>query len=289
MTVDPGQGTPPQPPAPDQPVLSRRHAAGAEGARGLLFTVLGEFVLPGTGSAWTSTVIDVLARLGVEEKASRQALMRTAADGWLRAERVGRRTCWWLTDAASTLLTEGTARIFTFTAVMPDWDGRWLVVLARVPETDRPARHRLRTRLAWAGLGSPSPGVWVSTHLDRFDEARDALREAGVLDDAQIFLASHAGGGEPGRLVRQAWDLTGIEAEYEQFLAEFEEERGGDALPRLISLVHAWRRFPWVDPALPRELLPAPWRGESAAALFARRHDEWAPGARAAWRRLDRR
>ena len=74
------------------PTLSRRHAAGAESARGLLFTVLGEFVLPAGGSAWTSTIIEVLSRLGVEEKASRQALMRTAADGWLRSERVGRRS-----------------------------------------------------------------------------------------------------------------------------------------------------------------------------------------------------
>ena len=61
-------------------------------ARGLLFTVLGEFVLPTGGPAWTSAFIDVLGRLGVEEKATRQALMRTAADGWLASERVGRRT-----------------------------------------------------------------------------------------------------------------------------------------------------------------------------------------------------
>lgn len=55
-------------------------------------TCRGEFVLPGEGSAWTSAFIGVLSRLGVEEKASRQALMRTAADGWLASERVGRRT-----------------------------------------------------------------------------------------------------------------------------------------------------------------------------------------------------
>ena len=34
------------------PALSRRHAAGAASARGLLFTVLGEFVLPAGGWAW---------------------------------------------------------------------------------------------------------------------------------------------------------------------------------------------------------------------------------------------
>src|SRR5580692_12910277 len=111
------------------PELSRRHAAGAESARGLLFTVLGEFVLPAGGSAWTSAFIDVFARLGVEEKAARQALMRTAADGWLSPERIGRRTVWRLTPAAERLLRDGTERIFGFTAAADDWDGRWTVVI----------------------------------------------------------------------------------------------------------------------------------------------------------------
>src|SRR5262245_5424335 len=93
------------------PTMSRRHAAGAHSARGLLITVLGEFVLPGGGEAWTSALIDVLGRMGTEEKASRQALMRMAGDGWLTAERIGRRTKWHLTDSAERLLTEGTQRI----------------------------------------------------------------------------------------------------------------------------------------------------------------------------------
>ena len=86
--------TKPPTPAGPAPTLLRRHAAGAESARGLLFTVLGELVLPTGGEAWTSAFIDVFGRLGVEEKAARQALMRTAADNWLSSERVGRRTLW---------------------------------------------------------------------------------------------------------------------------------------------------------------------------------------------------
>jgi phenylacetic acid degradation operon negative regulatory protein len=271
------------------PTLSRRHAAGAESARGLLFTVLGEFVLPAGGSVWTSTVIDVLGRLGVEEKATRQALMRTAADGFLRSERVGRRTRWWLNDAGSTLLTDGTARIFGFRAAAAAWDGRWLLVLARVPETERPTRHRLRTRLAWAGLGNPSPGLWLSPHADRVDEVRAVLEDAGVLADAQLFVGAHAGGAPLAGLVRQAWDLASVEVGYEQFLAEFGAgDDDADALTRVSELVHAWRRFPWLDPVLPRELLPSPWSGESAAALFVRRHEQWAPQARTQWQSLDR-
>lgn len=272
------------------PRLSRRHAAGSGSARSVLFTVLGEFVLPFGGSAWTSAFIDVLARLGVEEKAARQALMRTAADGWLTSQRVGRRTRWCLTPPAEHMLTEGTARIYGFSHAAQRWDGRWLLVLARAPETERPSRHLLRTRLAWAGFGSPTPGVWVCPHPERLAEAEQVLAEAGV-SDAQIFLGTHAGGRDLASMVRQAWDLNEVEKRYEQFLADFTRPSRGsplacDPVARLIELVHAWRRFPALDPALPRELLPARWRGVEAALLFDRQHANWAPDAGAEWRRI---
>jgi phenylacetic acid degradation operon negative regulatory protein len=273
---------------PEAPTLSRRHSAGAESARGLLFTVLGEFVLPGGGAVWTSTLIDVLGRFGVEEKATRQALMRTAADGWLASERSGRRTRWQLSAAASRLLTEGTERIFGFRTDGASWDGRWLLVIVRVPETERTARHRLRTRLAWAGLGSPSPGIWLSPHPDRLDEVRAVLDDAGMLADAQLFVGGYAGGGELARLVQQAWDLDAIRADYDQFLAQFASPDVTDPLVAVVDLVHSWRRFPSTDPLLPRELLPRPWSGDAAARLFAGRHESWAPAARAQWAELDR-
>src|SRR5215475_6884798 len=165
---------------PVPPALSRRHAAGATSARGLLLTLLGEFVLPGDGTAWTSAVIAAFARLGVEEKATRQALMRTAAAGWLRAERVGRRTRWHLTDAAVVMLTDGAERIYSFTGATLSWDGRWLLVAVRMPDGDRSARHIVRTRLNWAGFGSLGPGLWISTHPEREGEVVQVLREAGL-------------------------------------------------------------------------------------------------------------
>jgi phenylacetic acid degradation operon negative regulatory protein len=267
----------PAPLAPEPvPALSRRHAAGAASARGLLFTVLGEFVLPTGGSAWTSVFIEVFGRLGVEEKAIRQALARTAADGWIRPERHGRRTRWWLTPDGDRLLTEGTERIYAFASSQHDWDGTWLLVLARVPETGRSARHLLRTRLSWAGLGSPAPGVWITTHAERQAEV------------AQIFTAEHRGGGDLAALVAQAWDLPTIEQRYEEFLAEFASPSATDPLIRLTELVHAWRRFPAIDPGLPAGLLPARWSGARAAKLFAARHARWSPDAVMQWIRLNK-
>ena len=269
------------------PTMSRRHAAGAGSARALLFTVLGEFVLPGGGHVWTSSLIDVFARLGVEEKATRQALMRTAADGWLVSERHGRRTRWRLTPRAEQLLVDGTRRIYGFSGVAAEWDGRIVLVLARVPESDRSTRHLLRTRLGWAGFGSPAPGVWLSTHADRVAEVEELLATAEVTD-ARIFAAQHCGGADLESMVRQAWDLSAVEARYQEFLDEFASPRAGDPLARLVELVHAWRRFPSLDPELPRALLPADWSGERAAGLFAKRHARWAADATAQWGALER-
>ncbi|HEY7014220.1 MAG TPA: PaaX family transcriptional regulator C-terminal domain-containing protein, partial [Streptosporangiaceae bacterium] len=56
---------------------------------------------------------------------------------------------------------------------------------------------------------------------------------------------------------------------------------------RQVELVHAWRRFPAIDPALPRELLPARWSGLTAAQLFADRHERWSADAQAEWKRLN--
>ena len=269
------------------PALSRRHAAGAPSARGLLFTLLGEFVLPGGGTAWTSAVLAALARLGIEEKTTRQALMRTAASGWLDAEKAGRRTRWRLTGSAQKMLTEGADRIYSFAGPAESWDGRWLLVYARIPESDRRARHVVRSRLSWAGFGSLGPGLWISPHPGREDEAISVLREAGVAADAHVFVARRSGLAEVQVMVAEAWDLGAIEEQYEAFLEEFRAAVPADVLARQIELVHAWRRFPAVDPALPRELLPARWSGLKAAQLFADRQQRWSAGAKREWERLN--
>ena len=269
------------------PTLSRRHAAGAPSARGLLFTLLGEFVLTGGGTAWTSAVLAAFARLGIEEKATRQALMRTAASGWLDAEKVGRRTRWKLTGSARRMLTVGAERIYSFTGPDEDWDGRWLLVYVRIPDSERRARHVVRSRLSWAGFGSLGAGLWISPHPEREAEVVGVLTEAGVARDAHVFVASRSGLADVRIMVAAAWDLTAIEEQYRQFIAEFADSAPADVLARQVELVHAWRRFPSIDPALPRELLPGRWSGLQAARLFADRHQHWSEDARREWKRLN--
>ncbi|MBK1786962.1 PaaX family transcriptional regulator [Prauserella cavernicola] len=268
-----------------KPVLSRRREVSHMSARSLLMTLLGEFVLPRDRPVWTSALVDALGMFDVEEKSARQALARTAAEGWLESERVGRRVRWSLTPPGRKLLTEGARRIYDFGSTERTWDGTWLVVLVSVPETKRDLRHQLRTKLTWAGFGSPDPGVWVTPHVSREQEALGILTDLG-LGDGLSFAGSYGAIGDESTMVARAWDLRELETRYEEFVDAFTalEPTDGDAvLDAQTRLVHEWRRFPFLDPQLPAALLPEGWSGATAAELFHRRHAEWRPTAEHRW------
>ena len=267
---------------------ARRREAGAASARSLLLTLLGEFVLPREAPVWTGSLVAALAELGVEEKTARQALMRTASEHLLTAERTGRRTRWHLTEQGTALLREGAERIYGFGREVADWDGRWLVLAVSVPEIQRQLRHSLRTRLTWAGLGSPLPGLWLTPDVGKEKQVQTVLDDLGV--DAYAFTGPLGAVGDRDQLVADAWHLTDVEASYRAFLAEFASSRVGrpeQAFTSQVRLVQAWRRFPFLDPGLPAELLPSSWPGARAATLFHHRHDRWDEAAQAYWDALE--
>ncbi|MDQ4039923.1 MAG: PaaX family transcriptional regulator [Actinomycetota bacterium] len=280
----PGRPSPPG-------VAARRHEFGTASASSYLLTVLGEFVLPRQQPVWTAALTDTLELLGIEHRAARQALARTGADGLIASRKVGRRAQWNLTPIGRRLLSNGAERIYNFATETLEWDGEWLVLLVSVPETERGLRRRARTRLAWAGFGSPAPGVWVTPRPVLADEAREVLADLGLNRSVFSFVGEHAGIGHEPDLVDRAWDLPGIAARYDRFLATFADIEPADdteALLFQIHLVHEWRRFPFLDPQLPTDLLPEKWVGRSARLLFHDRHDGWRAGAEAQWRRVSR-
>jgi len=254
-----------------------------------LLTVLGEFVLPRSEPVWTNALTDALELVGVEHRAARQALARTGGDGLIASFKVGRRAQWGLTEAGRRLLTDGAERIYSFASETPDWIGTWLVLLVSVPESERDLRRRARTRLSWAGFGTPAPGVWVTPRPELADEARTALDALGLSRSVFSFVGGHAGIGNERELVDRAWNMPEIGARYERFLTEFgglEPANDTDALVAQIRLVHEWRRFPFLDPQLPKILLPDDWAGRAATKLFQDRHDTWRRAAEAEWDRL---
>jgi len=254
------------------PVLGATHdgRATADSARALLVTVLGEFVRPHQ-AAWTQTLLEVMETLGVQPKATRQSLARLADHGWLERTKDGRRTRWHLTEMSRALLDSGADRIYGFGQAPRTWDGRWSMLLASLPDGHPTSRHRLRARLGWAGYASFEQGAWISPWTDHEDAAVRVLDDLGM-SVATSFVAELGQLGNGRDIVSRAWKLDEVNARYREFIdltTTGPAGSGADAARRLTLLVHRWRRFPFLDPELPAELLPDGWLGAPAATLFA--------------------
>lgn len=272
----------------DRPAVlsARRQQVSAATARSALLTILGEYVHPAGTPVWTSTFVEALGLLGFEEKAARQALARTSAQGLIESTRDGRRVHWSLTSHGHDMLKEGTDRIYGFMRHRRPWDGRWLVVSVPIPETRRKLRHQLSTRLSWLGLGSPTPGLWITPNTERSPDVEAVLNELDLADHAAAWIGPSTRPRPESQLLARAWDLGQVAVDYDVFISEFEQldaHTPTDAFVAQVQLVQAWRRFPFIDPDLPAELLEPGWPGIRAANAFHDRHARWHRSAQAAW------
>jgi phenylacetic acid degradation operon negative regulatory protein len=277
----------PQPNSGTEHVL-RRRSVGVAAARSLLLTILGEYVQPRGEPVWQETLVGALLSLGYTPHAARQALSRSSRDGWLTAERHGRRALRSLSDDTAELLRAGAQRIYSFGEPWA-WDGRWLVLVLRVPEARRDVRHQLRARVAWAGLGSLGGGVWLTPHAEREAELARAIKDEPAAE-ATSFIAELGSLGDPASVAAAAWDLDAVRRHYAEFIDDFARARPTSlqACFRMQTLlVHAWRKFPFLDPDLPPELLPARWPRRRAHDLFVDRHGRWQEPARAYFDQLE--
>lgn len=157
-----------------------RPAVTTGSARSILITVLGELVYPNDQPVWTSSLLYMLVGMGIEHRTARQAISRAAASGWITGERQGREVRWELTDSGKRLMEDGAKRVFSMNADTERWDGNWLVLLVTIPDAQRSVRKMLYTALDWEGFGNPTPGVWVSPHVDREPQARKVIDELGL-------------------------------------------------------------------------------------------------------------
>lgn len=262
---------------------------GAPAARSTLLTILGEYVFAHERTVYRETLVAALETLGYKRDTARQAVVRSVAAGWLISSREGRRSRMALSPPTRAMLAAGYPRIYQF-GERWEWDGRWLLVIVRVREERRQVRDRLRTKLAWAGFGSLGGGLWISPHVDREAEVREAVdgdAGAGVL----AFSARQLGAaGDSAAVAAAAWDLERIAGQYLAFVDDFEgvaPTSAEEAFAAQTAMVHAWRKFPFLDPNLPEALLPEGWPRDRALALFRDRHERWHASAKAYFASLE--
>jgi phenylacetic acid degradation operon negative regulatory protein len=77
---------------------------------------------------------------------------------------------------------------------------------------------------------------------------------------------------------------------YDEFIADFSRLR--PKTPEAVfraqtELVHAWRRFPFLDPDLPEATLPSRWPRRRAHEVFQERHAAWHGAAQDYFRSLE--
>lgn len=269
---------------------TRRRADGGPSARALLISVIGQWVLPGDAPIWNATLVGALEALGVEERAARQAINRTASDGWLEGESVGRYTRWRITPTGRRLLDTAWARLRRSLFRDQPWDGHFLLLVLTGAAPDRATRERLATRLDFEGFGTLGPGVWISADRQATDGVEALLETFELPGPPLVFDSETVDGAEtPAEVVAMAWDLESARVAHEAFLDAFDgvepvDDREAFALTTRLS--HEWRHLLSVDPALPPELLPADWPGRRTAELFQRLRAEWATAAAAFYTRL---
>ncbi|MEW5629910.1 PaaX family transcriptional regulator C-terminal domain-containing protein [Streptomyces hydrogenans] len=230
----------------------------------------------------SGSVIDVLGRMGVGEQAVRSTLTRMVNRGLLSRQREGRRMYFGLTPHARRILEDGHARIWTRGAVDDAWDGTWTLVGFSLPESWRRERHDLRSRLVWAGFGPLQSGLWAAP--GRVDVTPVAA-ELGLGDRIRAFHGQAAAPTGAGPLLRTAFDLDAIAADYRAFLARWSGDGPApadahDDLGRQLLLHTDWLELVRRDPYLPAEHLPADWPAEDAERTFRTLSKRYEPGAR---------
>ncbi|NGO45151.1 MULTISPECIES: PaaX family transcriptional regulator [Streptomyces] len=244
--------------------------------RSLIVTVYGLYAREVGGWIGVSTLIRLLAELGVDAQAVRSSIHRLKRREILVSERRDGRAGYALSPYARSVLETGDRRIFE-RHTAPD-DG-WVIAVFSVPESERQHRHQLRSRLAWLGFGTVSSGVWIAP-AHALDDTRDHLLRHGLDQYVNLFRGDYVAFGDPAEQVSRWWDLEALKGLYDDFVAKFapmatrlaEAEKNTtsarDAFVDYVRVLTAWRRFPYLDPGLPDSLLPATWSGTTAADLF---------------------
>jgi phenylacetic acid degradation operon negative regulatory protein len=246
-------------------------------AKSVVMTVFGDVIAPHGGQVWLGSLIELLTPFGINDRLVRTSVFRLAEEGWLDAQREGRRSRYAPNPSATRRFDRAYQRVYAPTN--REWQGKWTLVFATSGNITAEQRAGLRKELLWEGFGSIAPSVYTHPSADG-ETLEEILRRVGAKENVFVCDAteSELANGRPLRdLVQQCWELSTVVADYEHFIRYFA------ALPKLLItrsaidpeqafvirtlLIHEFRRVQLHDPQLPLELLPANWPGKTAYEL----------------------
>jgi phenylacetic acid degradation operon negative regulatory protein len=231
-----------------------------------------------------------MGEFGLSEPAVRAAISRMLRQGWLESRKVGNRSYYSMTERGKKRLDEAAARIYKVET--DKWDGKWCIVSYNIPEERRALRDQLRKELGWMGFGMLTTSTWISPN-DLGQRIKELTEAYEITEHVEIFHADHLGWSQARQLVQKCWNIDEINEKYKAFIDTFrgkyeemakklrENQQVADSycFVEKTILVHEYRKFLFIDPDLPQELLPDLWLGREADQLFQNYYRILNPGA----------
>jgi len=259
-------------------------------ASSLIVTVWGDAIAPVRDDVWLSTLFQLLAPFGVNERAVRTGLFRLARSGWFEAEAVGRRSRYRLTASAIEGFEQAFHRVYD--RPFAPWDGTWQGVIVAIDAIGPAVRKRVRDELSWAGFARFGASVFLRPA--RRDASLERIAEALQVGKAMTAFEAHDRLEGTLATLRsrtmEAWSLESLASDYQQFIARFGGVAVADAsldpdpeqaFVLRTLMMHAYRRVRLRDPQLPRDVLPREWPAARAYMLARKLHRMTRTGATA--------
>lgn len=256
----------------------------------MLFTIFGEYVRHYGSEIWVGSLTKLMGEFGMTEQAVRAAISRMLRQGWLESKKVGNRSFYSMSARGKKRLNEAAERIYP--VEKKSWNGKWYIASYTIPEDFRKLRDQLRKELSFLGFGMLTNSTWISPN-DLVDRVREIIEIYEITNYVEIFSAEHLGGSNPKQLVEKCWNLDEINQAYKEFMDTYqpryeefvgklnakEEMQDSMCFVEKTQLVHHYRKFLFIDPDLPDELLPDVWLGKEADQLFQSYYNLLHPGA----------
>jgi phenylacetic acid degradation operon negative regulatory protein len=220
-------------------------------------------------------LLGALGTLGFGDEAARGILLRLRRGGFLESRRSGRQSVYALSPRSIRLLGEIARRS---TEPPPPWDFSFETLVIQIPADDRAFREQLRRQAAYAGFGTPLPGLLIAPYAASTQTLDPLLARAprGV-KLTRCRLAVNAA--DAARMAASAWDLgaraADLRREADRMLraaaaAEARPPDGPDALRLLWTSIGPFFELLSASAPLPTALLPADWPLDAARAAFVR-------------------
>jgi phenylacetic acid degradation operon negative regulatory protein len=112
-------------------------------------------------------------------------------------------------------------------------------------------------------------------------EVKLLIEKYDIHDYVDLFISEYIGPKDNQALVEKSWPLDQVFDRYEEFIDKYSKQfiahqsiisqgemTDAECFVERTKLVHEYRKFLFIDPGLPKELLPAKWNGTIAANLF---------------------